>query len=143
MDTKKRRKRVPATAIMTEDPITVTEQTTVREALRILDTQEIRHLPVLGAHEELVGIVTDRDLRSVTIPYTLVETELADASLDEPISKVMSTKPITVGPDADLDAVIELMMQTKVGAIPVVEPRSRDLLGIISYVDVLRELQAR
>jgi CBS domain-containing protein len=137
-------KRILVRDMMTEDPITASERTTVKDAIRILDSQEIRHLPILGSHGELVGMVTDRDLRSVTLPYTLVEdAAAADAALEEPISKVMSREPVTVAPDADIDDVMELLMQTKVGAIPVVEPRSRDVVGIVSYVDVLRELQQR
>lgn len=137
-------KRITAGDIMTADPVTATATTTVRDAIRILHSLEVRHLPILGARGELVGIVADRDLRDVTVAYTLVESpaRAIDWGLDEPVTKLMSIDPVTITADAGIDQVIDVLIATKVGALPVVEPRSRDLLGIISYIDVLRALRS-
>ena len=53
----------------------------------------------------------------------------------------MSTSVVRVNPEVDLNDIIELMLEHKVGAIPVTDASTGDLLGIVSYVDVLRTLQ--
>jgi acetoin utilization protein AcuB len=125
---------------MTEDPVTIKTTATVREAVRVLRSMEIRHLPVLGEHGELVGIVTDRDVRDVMVPYWIVEDlEINESTLDEPVIKLMTQDPVTIQADTPVEEVIEILVRTKVGALPVIEPRSRDLIGIVSYIDILRE----
>jgi acetoin utilization protein AcuB len=130
--------------IMTEDPVTIKMTASVRDAVRVLRSMEIRHLPVIGEHGELVGIVTDRDVRDVMVPYWIVEDlDINESTLDEPVSKVMTREPVTIQADTTIDEVIEILVRMKVGALPVVEPRSRDLIGIVSYIDILREVAAR
>ena len=53
----------------------------------------------------------------------------------------MSTAVISVGPETEVGEIIGLLLEHKIGALPVVEPGTREVLGIISYVDVLRALQ--
>jgi CBS domain-containing protein len=53
------------------------------------------------------------------------------------VSTVMTTQPMTVAPDDDLTDAIELLLTEKIGAIPVVD-EAEGLVGILSYVDVLR-----
>jgi acetoin utilization protein AcuB len=53
----------------------------------------------------------------------------------------MTSQVIAVGPEADIGEVIELLIEHKIGALPVVQEETREVLGIISYVDVLRALQ--
>ena len=77
--------------VMTENPTTVDAGATVAEAAELLQTLEIRHLPVVEG-SELLGIVSDRDLRSVYLPR-LVDRELLDATDERyhaPITTLMS-----------------------------------------------------
>jgi acetoin utilization protein AcuB len=53
----------------------------------------------------------------------------------------MSSDVIAVGPDAEIGEVIDLLIDHKIGAVPVVDEETREALGIISYVDVLRALR--
>jgi CBS domain-containing protein len=53
----------------------------------------------------------------------------------------MSAAAIFVEADADLGTVVDLMLESRVGAIPLVRPGTRELVGIISYIDVLREVR--
>lgn len=129
--------------IMTQDPMTADARMKVRDAIQILQTLEIRHLPVLNNDGTLLGMVSDRDLRSSEIPFTLSD-RLGDrekALLDQPITTVMSSDVVSVGPEAAVSELIDLMLENKVGALPIVEEETGDLLGIVSYVDVLRELR--
>ena len=60
-----------------------------------------------------------------------------EKALNTKISEIMTTEPITVSPEDDLEEAVELLIEEKFGGIPVVD-RSAGLVGIVTYVDVLR-----
>ncbi len=131
-----------ARELMTPDPLTVTPQATIAEVWDLMREADVRHVPVVQA-DALVGMVSDRDLGRVDIAR-LLNVEGAGALRDElatPIDRVMTSQVITVGPEAGIGEVIELLVEHKIGAVPVVQEETREVLGIISYVDVLRALQ--
>jgi acetoin utilization protein AcuB len=131
-----------ARELMTADPLTVTPQASIAEVWDLMREADIRHIPVVQA-DGLVGMVSDRDLGRVDIAR-LLNVEGAGALRDElatPIVRVMTSQVIAVGPEADIGEVIELLIEHKIGAVPVVQEETREVLGIISYVDVLRALQ--
>jgi acetoin utilization protein AcuB len=127
--------------VMTPDPMTLGEGKRVRDAVEILETLEIRHLPIVDEAGSMVGIVSDRDIRSASIQHVLGG-RLASlgAILDAPIATIMSGDVVTVGLAAELDEVIDLLLEHRLGAIPVVD-EDEELVGILSYVDVLRALR--
>jgi acetoin utilization protein AcuB len=127
---------------MTKDPASVSELTTVNEALDLLYELDIRHLPVVRAGE-LVGILSDRDLRRYRASGTDDE-EIVQA-IEDPqnptVSTLMNTNPAQVDPETEPGEIVELMLLHKVGALPVVDAETNQLVGIVSYVDLLRLLQ--
>jgi CBS domain-containing protein len=128
--------------VMTPHPITVTPTATLAEVWDLMRDADIRHVPVTR-DGILIGILSDRDLGAIDVGRVLT-TEGAEAlrvRLSTPVVSVMSADIISVGPETDLDEVIDLMIDNKVGAIPVTLPDTRELTGIISYVDVLRAVQ--
>ena len=128
--------------VMTPSPITVTPEATLAEVWDLMREADIRHVPVVQAGV-LVGMVSDRDLASLDVARVLTA-DGADAlrrALATPVVTVMSSDVIFVEMEDDLDDVIELMLEHKVGAIPVVRPDTRDVMGIVSYIDVLRGIQ--
>ena len=127
---------------MTENPVTVSAEATVAEAAEILRDLEIRHLPVVQ-NGVLVGILSDRDLRDLDARLLLdiEDPEVVRARFSAPVVRVMSADVIVVDPETDLSEVIGIMIETKVGAIPIIDPATRELLGIVSYIDVLRAVQ--
>lgn len=128
--------------IMTKDPVTVDAAARIRDVISSLFELDVRHIPVVEGRE-LVGIISDRDLRGYLAP-ALVELEKPSdvaAKLNQPISSVMSSDVLSVDPETELSEVVELMLDHKVGAIPVVDPDSSELVGIVSYMDVLRAAQ--
>jgi CBS domain-containing protein len=113
--------------VMTQGPASIRSTATVREAIDVLQSLNVRHLPIVDAHGELIGILSDRDLHGSAVrPDSLV-------------SLVMSTLLFTVQPEADVRDVIDLMIAEKIGAVPVLDSDGA-LVGIVSYVDLLREL---
>jgi len=126
--------------IMTENPVTSTELMSVAEALGLLYELDVRHLPVVRGRE-LVGIISDRDFRAFT---GVDEDEAIDAVESARVATVgnfMNTSPVKVDPETNIREVLELMLLHRVGAIPVADLDTGDLLGIVSYVDLLRVLQ--
>ena len=131
-----------ARELMTPDPLTVSPQATVAEVWDLMREADVRHVPVVPA-DGLVGLVSDRDLARVDIAR-LLKAEGAGALRDElatPIARLMSPVVIAVDPESDIGEVIELLIDHRIGAVPVVREETREVLGIISYVDVLRALQ--
>ena len=121
--------------VMTRDPLTVTPTETIGQADELMNTNRIRQLPV-AQEKELVGIVTDRDIRSFLSGSLLESPEARDRALNTEVREIMTTEPITVSPDDDLREAVELMIDEKIGGIPVVD-EAEGLVGIVTYVDVL------
>ena len=128
--------------IMTPNPERAEVTETVREAFLKLLEVDVRHLPVVD-QQELVGMISDRDLREFIVPMVsdleLVNT--TDGRFDRPISDLMTGAVISVHPETEISEVIELMIDHRIGAVPVVEPSTGLLVGITSYIDVIREAQ--
>ena len=126
--------------IMTENPVVARPNTPIREALELLQTLDVRHLPVVSEGGDLVGMLSDRDLAAVgqgASPSDSARTIM----LAEPVSTVMTGAPVTVLPEEDVVQAIDLLLESKVGALPVVTEETGSLIGILSYVDVLRGLR--
>ena len=122
--------------VMTRDPLSVNPDETIGKVEELMADNNIRQLPVLKG-QELVGIVTDRDVRAF-ISRSLLETPQAhEKALNTQVRDLMTTDPIAVSPDDDLREAVELLIEEKFGAIPVVD-EAEGLVGIVSYVDVLR-----
>ena len=126
--------------LMTKDPLTLTEQATLEDAAELMRERDIRHVPIVDREGALVGIVSDRDLGSLDLGRLIGDAgvEGVRAHLATSVIKVMTPEVITVGPEDGLDEVVDLMLESRVGAVPVVEAHSRRVVGIVSYVDVLR-----
>ena len=128
-----------AADLMTENPRTIRPTDTVSQALEALQSLEIRHLPVVDDENNLVGMVSDRDLGPLMRSFT--EGEEAERMIltlsRRRVSDFMSADVICVDADADLSEVIDMMLDQHVGALPVVDGEGV-VQGIISYVDVLR-----
>lgn len=125
--------------IMSPDPYAAQVTSTIREVMRVLTEADVRHVPIVE-NGALVGIVSDRDLRSF-MPSALLELDRPreiEQALNQPISTVMNADVVCLHPESDLLEGIDLMIEHKIGAIPVVDDRSDDLVGIVSYVDALR-----
>ena len=130
-----------AEEIMTREVNTVSETTTIAEAAQILSSLAIRHLPVTR-DGELVGMVSDRDLRDAGV---ILSAEVADidrirAFGRRPVSEIMTGDVITVDPATPVGDIANLLVDEKIGAVPVVDEHDNSLVGLVSYVDVLRAL---
>lgn len=133
-----------AADIMTADARTIGPNATIAEAVEMMQRLEVRHLPVVDEDGELVGMVSDRDLRGLVAlpnPDAVVgnaETVGEDLpSSNTAVSEVMGGDVATIEPEMNVDDVIDRLLESRAGALPVVGDDGK-LAGIVSYVDVLR-----
>jgi CBS domain-containing protein len=126
--------------VMTPKPLTGDVKSTLSDVMETMLDKDIRHLPIV-AGDELVGMVSDRDLRQFSRTL-LADSARAKARLAAPISSMMSGDVLTADPEDDIDELIELMVENRVGAIPIVTGDGA-LVGIVSYVDILRAAVGR
>jgi CBS domain-containing protein len=121
---------------MTENPRSIGASASVVEAARLMRDEHIGSLPITD-DEELVGMITDRDIT------TRVVAEAADPKMTS-VGDVVSRDLISVEPDEDLEEAVQLMASHQVRRLPVVENGS--LVGIVAQADValtLRENEQR
>ncbi len=129
--------------IMTEDPYTVGPDDSVRTAINLQLENDIRHVPVVDEDNKLVGMLSDRDLRDATLPvWTGFEhPDQAREALDASVSDIMQADIISCSAEDELADVIDQIIDHKIGALPVIDDESGRLVGIISYIDVLRAVR--
>jgi CBS domain-containing protein len=121
--------------IMTKDPRSVSPDTPVSEAARLMKEQDVGLVPVVervgGAETRgrLVGVVTDRDIA--------IRTVAEGRANDVPVSEVMSGGVKTCGPDDSVEEAMDLMGREQVRRIPIVDERG-SLVGVVAQADVVR-----
>lgn len=122
---------------MTPEPITVSRTAPIAQAQDLMLYRRIRHLPVVD-DRRLVGIITDRDVRTVLpSPATSFSVGEIRFLLDKlQVGEVMSRSVITVRPDQPIADAVRLMLENKIGSLPVVS--DGHLVGIITELDLLR-----
>jgi acetoin utilization protein AcuB len=123
--------------LMTEKPITVDLDTPVLEARQIMLGKRIRHLLVTDG-PKLAGMVTDRDIRlNLPSPATSLSVwEINYLLARLAVESVMTKALVTVSPGWDPRDAAVLMLDHKIGALPVVD--NGELVGIITETDLLR-----
>lgn len=122
--------------VMTKNPLVMTAGETIGQAEDLMTENRIRQLPVVEG-SALLGIVTDRDIRSFLAGPSLFDPAEHAKALKTRVREIMTTEPVTLAPDDDLRDAVELLLEEKVGGIPVVD-EAEGLVGIVTYVDILR-----
>ena len=122
---------------MSRNVLFVRETDPLRKVVELVVEKKIRHVPVLAEMEQLVGIVTDRDIRRAQpSPLFAQPPSMREVFAKTPVSAVMAKDPLTVHPAASIYDTIGLMIEHRFGAIPVVEEGT--LVGIFTEIDALR-----
>jgi acetoin utilization protein AcuB len=133
---------------MTRNPITLSPEASVAEALTLCRERRIRHIPILE-EGRLVGIVSDRDLRDAS--PALGDPERTSALQETRVGDVMTREVITVDPRDSIENAAQEMYELKIESLlvmaerPVADERraaaaNEELLGIVTSSDVMRAL---
>jgi len=124
---------------MTRNPVLCSADLSVTDAFDLMKKSRIRRMPVVDTHGKLVGIVSDKDLLRVTpspattlsayeIPYLLSKVKVSD---------VMTKKVITVAEETPVEEAARIMVDNKIGGLPVVN-ESDVVVGIITETDIFK-----
>jgi len=123
---------------MIKEPLTATSDLPLPEARRLLNENHFRHLPVVDDQGKLVGMITDRDLRSAYPSSVLTESERIAAYErveKATVADIMSVDCVGLTPESTLDDALLLFDRKGVGALPVLEDGR--VVGIFSSRDLL------
>lgn len=141
--------------IMTKDVVTVKKETTVGELARIFADRHISSLPVVDESGALIGIVTETDLveqdKSLHIPTVIsifdwviylesdkrFEKELQKMT-GQTVGDIYTEEVFTVGPEATVSEIADIMSTNRIHAVPVVE--GNRVVGVVGRIDLIRTM---
>ena len=128
------------TGYMTSNPLTISPGTLIPEARRILKEQHFRHLPVADPEGRLLGMVTDRDIRSV-YPSSILRgkerKKILEKVEESSVDTIMSTRLSSLHLNSTIDDALILLEKQNVGALPVLDDDGK-VVGIFSIRDLMR-----
>lgn len=106
------------------DPVTLTDSALVSDALNMMKEYKIGGIPVVNSQNELVGIVTNRDLRF-------------ERNQKRPVKEIMTKEVITTNEFTDFDKAADILQEHKIEKLPVVNDKNK-LVGLITYRDIIK-----
>jgi len=120
--------------------VTVSPDTTIIKAKDIIEQKKINHLLVVDENENLLGLISDRDVKqSWASPATTLSVHELNYLLTQlTVEMIMKKKIITISPDTTIEMAALIMQENRISALPVME--AEKLLGIITTTDVLEVL---
>lgn len=122
--------------IMNRNVVTINKDTTIETALQLLNKHRVRHLPIVNSDNEVIGIISDRDIRDASPSIFHKEEHLED--FQKPISSIMVKNVITAHPLDFVEEVASIFFEHQIGCIPVTEEDK--LIGIVTETDILHTL---
>jgi predicted transcriptional regulator len=133
---------VPSVAtVMRTKPKAVTPDLNLLDAIALMVSEDLRHLPVVDADRRVVGMLSDRDVRAAVGDPIAALREEEGGPREETVEAAMTPNPVTIAADASIFELASCLLDERVGAVVVVDERER-LVGIVSYVDLLRHVIA-
>jgi len=125
-----------ASQIMSLDSITLTPQDSIANAIDVIKTKNIRHIPIVKENNMVVGLISERDvlhyLSGTTDDYNKQKTVIKTTDV---IERLMKTHILTASADTDVRYIARLFVEQHIGAMPIVNEGC--LVGIITRSDVL------
>jgi len=123
---------------MSRNPITIAQDTPIQQAIMVMRDEKVRRLPVLNEKNELVGIVSEKDLlyASPSPANSLDIHELHYLISKITVREVMTRDAITVSENTPLEKAARIMVENKIGGLPVM--RAGKLVGIITESDLFK-----
>jgi acetoin utilization protein AcuB len=117
-------------AYMSDSAVTISSDAAYTDAFAIMESKNLHHLPVVNEANEVLGILTRRDLQ-------LAVQHFQDARVE--VGEVMHTPVVTVSPDTTLSAAAKQMMDLRIGCLPVMDAHGH-VIGMLTETDLFRAL---
>ncbi|MGC1519939.1 MAG: CBS domain-containing protein [Steroidobacteraceae bacterium] len=127
--------------IMTAKVVTVAMDDRLETVKEIFDTMNFHHLLVIDEHEQLSGVLSDRDLLRAMSPYvgSAAETARDLATLNKRVHQIMTRRPLTLRPHSSVAEAAALLLDNRISCVPIVDGDFKPV-GIVSWRDLLRIL---
>ena len=124
---------------MSSPALTITPDTSLQDALNLMHEHRFRRLPVVDEKGRLVGIVSERDLLYVSPPPAalLSGLELNHLLAELQTKEIMTREVITTTPATFVEDAARLMVENKIGGLPVVDEDSQ-VVGVITETNVFK-----
>jgi acetoin utilization protein AcuB len=119
--------------IMKQDITTLRSDDPISLALATMKKNKIRHIPIVNESNQLIGIVTERDVKDAS--PSIFQLELKEDFLNKPIKEIMSTDLITGHPLDFVEEVAAIIIDNKIGCLPILQ--DQQLVGLITESDLL------
>jgi CBS domain-containing membrane protein len=129
--------------LMTTRVFTLRPHDDLVAASDLMDSQHVRHLPIVDREGDIVGLVTEREMSRTAFGdgEELPLSAERDLLRRRRVRDIMTTEPDTIEPDAELREAAQILLENKVGCLPVVE--GTHLVGILTEADFVREFADR
>ncbi len=127
--------------IMSKNPVTIGMDDSLKAVKVNFDKEGIHHLLVVES-DKLRGVISDRDLLKALSPNigTLAETNKDAITLNKKVHQIMTSKLVTLTPDAEISDTIEIFNNHNISCIPVVDDKNKPV-GIISWRDIIKAIK--
>jgi len=127
-----------AQEIMTPNPKALEFDARISDAFELMYSLDIRHIPILK-ETELVGMLSDRDLQAFQIQVDeTINLDEMEARRSAKLGDLVQGDVLYAYPETPLSELCDLIIEHKIGALPVVDPHEQSLVGIVSYIDVIK-----
>ena len=122
--------------IMIKDLKTVTDTTTLIEAHMSMESKGVHHLLVVDEKGILVGVLSDRDVKKFSSPFagSKLEQRQDRATMSIPISKIMTKKVFSCGPNDSIKTCTEVMLEKSIHSVPIVHEKGK-LVGLVTATE--------
>ena len=130
--------------IMAKRVVTIDMDDTLDVIRKIFDKVRFHHLVVIDEQDEVIGVISDRDVLKALSPYldTISEQERDQVTLNKKTHQVMSRQPITASPEDSIEQAAALLLENRISCLPVIS-EDQSLVGIVTWKDILKNLTIR
>ena len=127
-------------SIMSRNVITIGLDEKIQTVQELFEKHKFHHLLVIE-DDELVGVVSDRDILKNLSPFLSTPSERIQdrTTLDKRIHQIMSRKPITIQQETSVEQAAEIIVQENISCLPVLSA-TRQIVGIVTWKDILKQL---
>jgi len=126
--------------LMQCDVRTVSQDTSAGDAYSLMRRRKFRHLPVVSENDEIIGIISDRDIRNIMVTFENRPEDSGDFVIPPAttVGEIMTRNPVTISQEENVVAAVEKICEGRFGCLPVIEDGK--LVGLLTEMDLLRLL---